>query len=205
MQLLAQLIAAGIPPTQARTWAEPLATAFDRFGIDTPGRRAAFVAQMAHESNDFTRLEESLYYRTPERIANVFKRLRPLGLGNLAKLCRDPKALANIAYANVNGNGDEDSGDGWRFRGRGPIQLTGRANYAAAGEALGLPLVDQPELVATPYIGALVAAWFWLDKDLNTLADSAQIDEITCRINGPAMLGAAERRAGYTEALRAFA
>lgn len=203
--MLAQLIAAGIDPTAARLFAEPLEAAFFRFRIDTAARRAAFVAQAAHESAGFTRLEELLYYRTPERIHAVFKRLRPLGMAELAKLCRNPRGLANKAYANVNGNGDEDSGDGWRYRGRGLFQLTGRANYMAAGDALAQDYKANPEMVALPMHAALTAAWYWAAMGLNEKADSAQIDAITRAINGPAMLAADERRSQYDEALRAFA
>jgi putative chitinase len=203
--MIAELIAAGIAPTQARLFAPPLEAAFHAFDISTRARKAAFVAQAAHESQNFTRLEENLYYRTPERIRLVFKRLRAVGLDELAKLCRNPEALANRAYANINGNADESSGDGWKYRGRGLFQLTGRANYMAAGDALGKPYKMSPELVAAPVDAALTAAWYWSAAGCNALADSVQIDQITRRINGPAMLDADARRSLFDEALTAFA
>lgn len=201
---LAQLIAAGIAPTQARLFLEPLRAAFARFQIDTRPRIAAFIAQAAHESANFTRLEELLYYRTPERLLTVWPR-RFAGLGDAAHFIRNPRALANRVYANRLGNGDEASGDGWRYRGRGIFQLTGRANYLAAGVALGQDYKTHPELVALPTDAALTAGWYWASTHLNELADSAQIDAITERINGPAMLGQVERRSNFDEALRAFA
>jgi putative chitinase len=202
--MIAELIAAGIPPTQARIFAEPIARAFERFAIDSRPRRAAFVAQAAHESANFTRLEESLFYRTPERIRAMWPNRVP-SLAEAAKLCRNPRALANRVYANRLGNGDEASGEGWKYRGRGLFQLTGRANYMAAGDALGQPYKAQPEMVAQPEHAALTAGWYWSASGLNELADGAQIDAITRRINGPAMVAADERRSLFDEALRAFA
>lgn len=201
---LAQLIAAGIAPTQARIFLQPLTDAFERFEINTRPRMAAFIAQAAHESVGFTRLEESLFYRSPERIVTVWPR-RFAGLGDAAHYVRNPQALANHVYANRLGNGDESSGDGWAYRGRGLFQLTGRANYLAAGAALGQDYKHHPELVALPPDAAMTAGWYWASSHLNDLADSAQIDAITERVNGPAMLGQVERRSGFDEALRALA
>lgn len=203
MITVAALVACGIGPTQARLFAEPLDAACQRFDITNRARAAGFVAQCAIESALFQQLEESLYYRSPERIALVFKRLAPRGM-SLASLARNPQALANAAYANVNGNGDEASGDGWRYRGRGLKQLTGRGNYRDAEAGLGRPYVAQPDLVAQPEDACLTAAWYWHNAKCNLLADSAQWDAITRAVNGPAMLQAAERRAMTDEALRAF-
>jgi putative chitinase len=202
--VIAELIAAGIAPSQARLFADPIAQTFDRFGIDTPPRRAAFIAQANHESRGFTALEENLYYRTPERIRAMWPRRVPDLIG-AARLARNPKGLANRVYADRLGNGNEASGDGWRYRGRGLFQLTGKANYTEAASALGRPYVNQPELVALPLDAALTAGWYWSRNDLNDLADSSQIDQITRRINGPAMVAADERRSLFDEALLAFA
>ena len=204
MITVATLVAAGIELGPARLFAQPLARACERFGIDTAARAAAFVAQAAHESAGFTRLEENLYYRTAERIRVVWPQT-VRSLAEAGQLVRRPQALANRVYANRLGNGDETSGDGWRYRGRGLFQLTGRANYMAAGSACDRPYKDRPDLVAQPDDAALSAAWYWAAAGLNALADSAQIDQITRRINGPAMLAAGERRSRYDEALRAFA
>jgi putative chitinase len=204
MLTVRDLIAAGISPTAARVFVEPLAEAFMRFDISTPSRRAAFIAQASHESAGFTRLEESLYYRTPERIRQMWPTRVP-SMREAQHLCRNPKGLANVVYANRLGNGDPESGDGYRFLGRGLFQLTGKANYGAAAVALQRPYVEQPELVAQPMDAALTAGWYWQANGLNMLADGAQIDQITLRVNGPAMVAADDRRSLYDEAMRALA
>lgn len=202
---IAMLIAAGIAPTQARVFAAPLQPACTRFEINTPARLAAFLAQCSYESEGFTKLEEGLFYRTPGRIGDVFQRLRPLGNAELTKLCRNPQALANKAYANINGNGNEASGDGWRYRGRGLIGITGRANYRAADAAMATSFELLPDLVAQPNNAALTAAWFFASNGCNALADSSQIDAITRRVNGPAMLAKDDRRSMFDDAMRALA
>lgn len=201
---VATLIAAGVPPTQARQFAEPLAAACARFSITTPARVAGFLAQCRVESADFTRLEENLMYTRPERIREVWPTRVP-SLADAATLARNPQALANRVYAGRLGNGPEVSGDGWRYRGRGLKQLTGRANYAEAARALARPYVEQPDLVAQPADACLTAAWFWHTVKGNVLADSAQWDAITRAVNGPAMLLADRRRQWSEEALQAFA
>ena len=201
---VASLVAAGIGPTQARLFEAPLVAACARFDIDTPLRQAAFVAQCAHESQLFTALEEGLYYRSAERIRAIFRGSVPT-LAVAQGLVGNPKALANHVYANRNGNRDEASGDGWRYRGRGLIQLTGRTNYARAAGELGRPYVDQPDLVLEPADACLTAAWFWNAGKLNALADASRIDAITRAINGNAMAGADERRHLFEAALAAFA
>ena len=199
---VAALVAAGIGPTQARLFEAPLAAACTRFCIDTPQREAAFLAQIAHESRLLTALEEGLYYRDPARICKIFPSTVP-NPGVAQALACNPKALANHVYANRNGNRDEASGDGWRYRGRGLIQLTGRANYTRAAAALNRPYVEQPDLVLEPADACLTAAWFWDAHDLNALADAARFDDVTRAINGPAMAGAQERRHFYAIALTA--
>jgi len=204
MLTVATLIAAGLAPTQARDFAEPLFAACQRFEIRTPARQAAFVSQCAHESTGFTRLEENLFYSTPERIRAIFP-TRVASMADAATLIRKPEALANRVYANRLGNGDESGGDGWLYRGRGLIQLTGRANYMVAGDALGVPIKEQPDLVARPAYAALTAGWFFAAAGCNALADASNIDAITRAINGPAMAGQAERRQRFEQAVQAFA
>jgi putative chitinase len=201
---IANLIAAGIAPTQARLFAEPLTEACARFQINTPARLAPFIANANHESLGFTRLEENLFYSRPERIREVWK-VRFPSVADAIPYARNPKALANRVYALRMGNGDEASGDGFRFRGRGLFQLTGRAGYRRAGNALGRPYEIAPDMVALPAEAALTAAWYWFDSRCNQLADAGLIDEITRAINGPAMMAANERRDLTEEALRAFA
>lgn len=198
---LNQLIACGIGPTQARTFLIPLQRAFERFEIDKPVRAAAFLAQAAHESMHFTRLEENLRYSKPERIMAVFPSTVH-SIADAVPLINNPEALACKVYANRLGNGDEASGDGWRYRGRGLFQITGRANYMAAGGALSVDLKNHPGCVAEPVHAAMTAGWFWSAAGCNDLADSMQIDAITRKINGRAMLGAAERHNNFNDALR---
>lgn len=204
MLTLPSLIAAGVPPTQARQYLEPLASACARFDIATPARIAGFLAQCRVESSDFTRLEENLWYTTPERIRQIFPS-RVKSMADAARLVRNPKALANCVYAGKIGNGDEASGDGFRFRGRGIKQLTGRENYADAAEGLGRPYLEQPDLVAQPEDACLTAAWFWHNVKANILADSAQWDAITRAVNGPGMLQASLRRQYAEQAFEALA
>lgn len=195
------LIAAGIAPTQARQFDAALSLACDRFGIKRPVELAAFVAQCAHESADFTRLEESLYYTTPERIRAMWPSRVP-DLATAARLCRNPKDLANRVYANRGGNRDMASGDGWRYRGRGLIQLTLRDNYGAAARDLREPYLEQPDLLVQPAHAALTAAWFFVRAGCLALADD--IAAVTRRIN-PAMAGINDRRQRFQQAVQAFA
>lgn len=198
------LLACGVSFAQAQQFADPLSAACDRFAITAVPHRAAFLAQAMHESTNFTRLEESTYYSTPERIQVTFKRLRAVPLERLGRCyIKNPQALANLAYANISGNGDESTGDGWKYRGRGLFQLTGRANYMAAGAALDRPYKEQPESVALPEDAALSAAWFWATIRLSALLDTAGIDVVSRRVNGGDN-GLAERRELYARCLRAL-
>ncbi|MCW5229714.1 glycoside hydrolase family 19 protein, partial [Pseudomonas aeruginosa] len=135
-----------------------------RFGITSPVRAAAFLAQVGHESGQLTRLVENLNYSARGLAATWPSRYlgadsQPNALAQ--RLARNPRAIANNAYASRNGNGDEASGDGWRYRGRGLLQITGRSNYRAAGAGLGQPLEQEPELLEQPEFAALSAAWWW--------------------------------------------
>lgn len=204
MIALSALITAGVPPTQARMFLEPLSAACARFDIVTPPRLAGFIAQCRVESVDFTRLEENLRYRKPEVLDRTFRSV--VGLQDAAKLIEaGPQAIANRVYAGRLGNGNEASGDGWRYRGRGLKQLTGRDNYADAAEALGRPYLEQPDLVARPEDACLTAAWFWHTNKCNILADSSQWDAITRVVNGPGMLQADLRLQYSEEGVSAFA
>lgn len=188
------LIAAGAMPSLALTWAEPMAAACALHDITTPARIAAFLAQCSHESVRFACTEEDLVYSSPDRICGVFgARVTVTDVLRL-RLVRNPVALANHVYAGVNGNGDEASADGWKYRGRGLIQLTGRANYRAAGARLGRDYEARPDAVAGRDDAALTAASYWLANGCNALADRGLVDEITRRVNGRRMLGARERR-----------
>lgn len=108
--------------------------------------------------------------------------LVPTPLAN--RIARNPQLIANQTYADRNGNGPTASGDGWRYRGRGLLQVTGRGNYRAAGVGIGQPLEAQPELLEQAEFAALSAAWWWLDRGLNELADVARLEEMTRLLNG---------------------
>jgi len=199
----ARLIAAGVHPTQARAFAEPLRAACALFDIGTPARVGAFLGQLMHESSRLTRLEESLYYTTTARLRAVWPSRFRTDI-EAVPYVRNSKALANKVYASRMGNGDESSGDGWGFRGRGAIQLTGRGNYTRAAIDLNRPYVATPDIVAQPSDAALTSAWFWNINGLNAMADAWNLEAITRRVNG-GVHGLAERQQMSEEAARAFA
>ena len=198
---VASLIAAGVHPTQAQQFADPLAAACAMFDISSPARLGGFVGQLRVESANFTQLEEGLYYRSADRISAVFG----LSVAVAQGLVANPQALANVVYAGRIGNGPGASGDGWAYRGRGLIQITGRENYKRAGAGCARDYLTNPSLVAQPSDAALTAAWFWAAHGCNTLADSSQWDAITRAINGSSMLAAADRSQFSQDALMAFA
>ncbi len=168
----------------AEKFLQPLNDAMARFAINTPAREAAFLAQLAHESGQLKTLVENLNYGAPGLLAIFSRYFTP----DLAKSYeRQPAKIANRVYANRIGNGNEASGDGWRYRGRGPIQLTGRANYRACGAAIGVDIEAAPDLVQEPVAGALAAAWFWSVNKLNALADAntaKSCEAISAKVNG---------------------
>lgn len=156
--------------------------------IDTARRAACFIATLYVESGGFTRLEENLNY-SAHRLAEVWPRIfRTPGTGKpnelALKIAGKPKEIANLVYAKRNGNGDVNSGDGWKFRGRGFIQLTGRENYRKYGYMLGLPLEQNPDLAAKPEIAAKIAAEFWTQNDLNAASDALDLPTIRKKVNG---------------------
>lgn len=186
-----------IMPAAPAGWVDPLNAAMAEFGIATPLQMAAFMAQAAHESGELKRLEENLNY-SAQRLVQVWP--RRFTRQEAAAYARQPERIANRAYAGRMGNGNEASGDGWRYRGRGIFQLTGRDNYRRAASALGLGLLADPDQLLQPINAARSAGWFWFDRGLNALAESRYFERITAVINGPAMLGAKERYAYYVRA-----
>ena len=176
-----------------------LNTAMNRFQIVGLKRVASFIAQVGHESGQLTHLVENLNYG-----ADALRKTWPNRFdANMASaLARKPEQIANIAYANRMGNTEQ--GDGWKYRGRGLIQITGKNNYHACGEALGLDLIAQPELLEKPQHACMSAAWFWATNGLNTLADAGKFDAITQRING-GQTGAEDRQALNARALKVLA
>lgn len=196
------LIACGIKPTQAKAFEEPIQQACARFQINNTLRLAAFIGQCRVESMDFAKLEENLYYTTASVVQDTFKS-RITSPAQAQSLLRNPQALANVVYANRFGNGAPDSGDGWRYRGRGLMHLTFKDNYRAAQMACNRPYVARPELVAQPADAALTAAWYWHSRNCNALADDWNIREITRAIN-PGMWGANQRLHDCNEAREAL-
>jgi putative chitinase len=164
--------------------------------INTPRRQATFIAQVAYESQGFSRFTENLNYRA-ERLLDVFGKY--FTEDEAQEFAHQPEKIANRVYAGRLGNGDEGSGDGWRYRGRGLIQLTGKDNYREAGESLHLDLVGQPELAEGLEVSARVAAWYWTSRNLNSFADRGEFDTITKKING-SLSGLKDRRAYYSKA-----
>ena len=161
-------------------------------------RAAHFFAQTAHESGNFKAFSENLNYGA-KGLRGIFGKYFPTD-ALAAAYERKPEKIANRVYANRMGNGDEDSGEGWAYRGRGLIQLTGKSNYEACGKAIGVDLVSNPDLVATPEYAALSAGWFWNKKGLNSLADSQDLETMTKRING-GLIGLEDRKAKIAKAL----
>jgi putative chitinase len=161
--------------------------------VDTPRRLCHFLGQVFVETGGFTRMEENLNYRRPERLDAVFSAVK--GTADAAALiAKGPEAIANRVYANRLGNGDEASGDGWRYRGSGYKQLTGRRNYTLIGALVQMDLVNHPEYARTPDTAAKVAFAYWDTTGCSPLADAGDVDAITEIVNGPAKLGLAERR-----------
>lgn len=180
-------------------WLAPLEATFAKYDINTPKRQAAFIGQCAHESVNFTKLEENLNY-SPERLTKVWPSRFP-NLISADKYAHNPQALANKVYAGRLGNNQE--GDGWKYHGRGLIQLTGRENYERCGSSLGVDLVGNPDWLLDPKYAALSAGWFWNKKGLNELADQQEHGQITKRING-GLIGLDDRLQKTTKALAAL-
>ena len=156
-----------------------------KFGINTPLRVAHFLAQCGHESGGFRVTQENLNY-SAKGLNGIFRKYFPTE-ASAAPYARNPQKIANKVYANRMANGSEASGDGYKFRGRGYIQLTGRDNYTQFGKAIGVDIPSNPDVVASTYALAS-AAWFWSKNGLNKLADNGATDiavtSITKRVNG---------------------
>jgi putative chitinase len=155
---------------------------FDRWGIRTARQQAAFIGQCGHECGNFTKLEEGLSYAA-DRLMKIWPKRFPT-MEVAQKYARNPKALANYVYANRMGNRDEASGDGWRFRGSGWLQLTGHDNFYHASKACGVDFVMNPDFVRTPKYAAMTAGWFWATHNCNELAERGDNLALTKKING---------------------
>ena len=191
----------GRPEGEVKRFVEPLKETMKRYDITTPLRQQHFLAQVLHESMRLGRLEESFHY-SPGRAVEIFEGRNGLSAHQLRKLARQgEEALANAVYGGKWGArnlGNNSPGDGWRFHGRGAMQLTGRDNYEAYHEALlerGEPrqILQNPGLVAELPLAIDVAGWFWSRNNLNELADANRVVAVTKRING-GRVGLQDRR-----------
>ncbi len=179
-------------------WYDALSILLPDYDINTPQRIAAFIAQCSHESAGFRFLKENLNYRA-ESLMRVWPRHFP-NIEIARQYAHKQDKIANKAYANRMGNGDEASGDGWKYLGRGLIQLTGKNNYEAFAESIETPVDEIPEYLATFEGAAQSACWFWESNNLNRFADAGDIKGLTKAING-GFIGLEDRIKHYNHAL----
>jgi putative chitinase len=182
--LEAQLLALGIEGK----WLEPLQETFEKYQINTPKRQACFIGQCMHESGGFKFLKENLNY-SAKALMNTWPSRFP-DMDTAEKFERQPEKIANKVYSGRMGNTED--GDGAKYIGRGLIQLTGKDNYRAFGEAIGEDLIANPQLVEEPRYAALSAGWFFNKRNLNALADVMDVETMSKRING-GTIGMADR------------
>jgi len=182
-------------------WHHALEQLLPDYDINTPQRIAAFVAQCAHESGGFTAIKENLNYKAPT-LRKLFSKYFPNDeiAALYASKPNKQEAIANRIYASRMGNGDEKSGDGYRYCGRGLIQLTGKSNYQNFADSLEMRVEDVPEYLATFEGAAQSACWFWEANNLNRFADSGDIKGLTKAING-GYIGLEDRIKHYEHAL----
>jgi len=181
-------------------WCEALNKILPDYDINTPQREAAFLAQCAHESGGFTALHENLNYRAVT-LRKVFPKYFPDDAiaEQYASQPNKAELIANRVYANRMGNGDEASGDGFKFCGRGLIQLTGRSNYQAFADSIEINIDELPEFLSTFEGSIQSACWFWETNNLNQYADTDDILTMTKRING-GTIGLEDRKKHYEHA-----
>ena len=184
------------------SWATSMNEVFPTYDINTPERVAAFLAQCGHESGGWTVFEENLNY-SAKGLVGTFKKYFPTE-ADAKPYERKPEMIANKIYANRMGNGAPESGDGYKYRGRGPIQLTGRANYTAFAKEMfddWQNVIENPDWVTADRDFALMSAiWFWNKNKLNVQADSGDIKLMTKKING-GYIGLEDRIKHYNEAI----
>lgn len=191
-------------------WIDALVDTCRDFEINTPERIASFLAQTSHESGGYTMLSENLNYRAttlaacwPNRFAVLGADKKPIKEnGKLVptklaeSIAGKPELIANLVYSSRMGNGPAESGEGWKYRGRGLKQLTGKDNYTRCGQALGVDLVNNPDLLLEPMYAAKSAGWFWKTNKLAEFADKEDIKGMTKKING-GLIGYEQRQALY--------
>ena len=181
-------------------WCRVFGKTVEEFEITTDARLTMWLAQCGYESSSFNVLREVMSYRTVGQLRAVYPREFPTD-DAAQKYVMNPQGLANFVYAGKNGNGDVASGDGFKYRGGGLIELTGKGSYKAVGDALRLDLVQRPLQIQDEFIAARTAGFFWKQNDLNAAADAGDFDYTTKRVNGAAMEGATERKALWTKLL----
>lgn len=190
----------GCSDARAQLYIAHLNEAMACYDIDKPLRLAAFLATIGHESGLLTITEENLNYSAAGLRAIFPKHFTE---AEAADYARHPERIGNRAYCDRMGNGNEASGDGWRFRGRGLIQLTGLGSYRACGHGLGLDLEGSPDLVKDPHVAALSAGWEWDSKGCNAAADLENFELVTRKING-GLNGLEARKEIYARARKAL-
>jgi putative chitinase len=180
-------------------WLGPLEETFAKYDISTPARQACFIGQCAHESGNFKTLQENLNYSAEGLMKTWPSRFATKEIAD--QYARQPAKIAGKVYNGRLGNTSEEEAS--MYLGRGLIQLTGRENYANCGTALGVDFIGSPNLLIEPKYAALSAGWFWNKKGLNSLADIADIETITKRING-GLIGLEDRKTKIAKALAAL-
>lgn len=180
-------------------WLDLVNEILPKYKIDTPERIAAFFAQTAYESADFTLLIENMNY-SAEGLERVFSRYFSKSNINADHFARQPEKIANYVYGGRMGNGGPQTGDGWRYRGRGIIQLTGKENYRMFAEGVGMQLSEVTAYLETKKGALESACWFWSSKGLNNYADRGAIETISKRVNGGTN-GMAERKKRFRKFL----
>lgn len=203
------LVAAGVK--DPAKWLDAVIETCAEFEINTPQRVAAFLAQTSHESGGYTMLSENLNYKAatlatcwPNRFAVLGPDKKPkkdekgknIPTAVANSIAGKPELIANLVYSNRMANGTAESGEGWKYRGRGLKQLTGKDNYARCGQSLSLDLLGDPDLLLVPIHAARSAGWFWKSNNLASFADRDDLEGMTKKING-GLIGYAERKAKY--------
>jgi len=187
-------------------WHEALVAVMPKYGINTERRAAHFISQCAHESNNFRSLQENLNYSEKALNAVFGRYFGAPPKRNAAEYARNPEAIANYVYMDEFRKykmGNVNEGDGWRFRGRGLKQLTGRHNYTKFGESIGITAEEAADYVATEKGAVESACWFWDTNKLNSIADTDDVVKMTKKING-GNIGLADRQARYAKAMEVF-
>mgnify|MGYP006267911195 FL=1 len=210
------LVAVGVK--DPAKWLDAVVETCVEFEINTPERIAGFLAQTSHESGGYTMLSENLNYKAATLAACWPNRFAVLGPDKKPKkdekgkniptavansIAGKPELIANMVYSSRMGNGPAESGEGWKYRGRGLKQLTGKDNYARCGRDLGLDLIDNPDLLLEPMAAARSAGWFWKANNLSSYADKGDLEGMTKKING-GLIGYPQRKALYDKCLAAI-